>query len=102
MKKNLGMSADTISAEPLYILLALAGHPDAHESVRRIVQRAISEKKSFREVIKSDQELTKYFAKIPKNKWNVLDSPTRYTGIASQKAKRVALVWKKKMSHLSK
>ena len=101
MKKNLGMSADTISAEPLYILLALAGHPDAHESVRKIVQRAISEKKSFREVIRSDQELAKYFARIPKNKWNVLDSPTSYTGIAPERAKRVALVWKKKMSQLS-
>ena len=47
MKKNLGMSADTISAEPLYILLALAGHPDAHESVRRIVQLAILGKEKF-------------------------------------------------------
>ncbi|MCL5069101.1 MAG: lyase family protein [Thaumarchaeota archaeon] len=101
MKKNIGISADTISAEPLYILLALAGHPDAHESVRRIVQRAISEKKSFREIVRSDQELARYFTKIPKNKLKVLDSPANYTGIAPLKARRVALGWKKKMSQLS-
>ena len=66
MKRNLEMSEDTISAEPLYILLSIAGHPDAHESVRKIVQRAIGEKKSFRDVLKSDSELAKYFSKIPR------------------------------------
>jgi adenylosuccinate lyase len=100
MKRNFSMSADTISAEPLYILLALAGHPDAHEAVRRIVQRAISEKKSFREIAKSDRELSQYFDRIPRDKWKILDSPSRYTGIASQKARRVALSWKKRMSRL--
>ncbi|MHB2035653.1 MAG: lyase family protein [Nitrososphaerales archaeon] len=101
MKRNLVISEDTISAEPLYILLSIAGHPDAHESVRKIVQRAITEKKSFKEVLKSDRELSKYFAKISSDKMKILDSPSLYTGIAPQKARRVAMEWKKKMSRLS-
>ena len=100
MKRNFATSADSISAEPLYILLALAGHPDAHESVRVIVQRAIAEKKSFREIVKADKELSQYLDKIPREKWKILDSPTNYTGIASPKSKKVALSWKKKMSSL--
>ncbi len=101
IQTNIGLSPDSISAEPLYILLSVAGHPDAHESVRRIVQRAISEKKSFRDIAKTDKELAKYFPKIPKEKWKLLDSPTRYTGVAPRKARKIALAWKKKMSRLS-
>jgi len=101
MKRNLAMSEDTISAEPLYILLSIAGHPDAHESVRKIVQRAITEKKSFKEVLKSDRDLSKYFAKISRDKMKILDSPSHYTGIAPQKARRVAIEWKRKMSRLT-
>ncbi|MDG6906942.1 MAG: adenylosuccinate lyase [Nitrososphaerota archaeon] len=102
MKKNFDISADTVSAEPLYILLALAGHPNAHESVRSIVQRGLRENKSFHEILKSDKELSKYLDKIPKDKWSVLNSPSKYTGIASEKARRVALSWKKKMKKLDR
>ncbi len=102
MKKNLEMSADDITAEPLYILLSNAGHPNAHEAVRKIVQRTISEKKSFLEAAKSDPEIARYIAKIPKNKWKMLDSPSLYVGIAPKKAKRVALAWQKEMLRFSR
>src|SRR5207253_10673026 len=36
LKANLAMSRGTIAAEPLYVLLAKYGHPDAHEAVRQI------------------------------------------------------------------
>ena len=35
LRRNLQSSGDKILAEPLYILLALAGHPSAHEAVRK-------------------------------------------------------------------
>lgn len=98
---NLATSADKFSAEPLYVLLSLAGHTDAHESVRRIVQKSISEKKSFRQIIKADSELAEYFNKIPKSKWKIVDNPALYVGIAPKKAKRVALEWKKSMRKLA-
>ncbi|MGI0091917.1 MAG: lyase family protein, partial [Nitrososphaerales archaeon] len=101
MKKNLSMSMEAISAEPLYILLALAGHPDAHESVRRIVQRSISEKRSFREVIKSDTKLSRYYKRIPGSKWKLIEDPLLYRGIAPKKSRKVALAWKRKISRIT-
>ncbi len=101
MNKNFRMSGDSILAEPLYILLALAGHPDAHEAVRKMVQRAIREKISFIEIFKSDKELGKYLSKIPKGKVRILNAPEKYTGVAAQKAKKIANEWKKKLSELS-
>lgn len=101
LHKNLEMSADKIVSEPLYILLAAAGHPDAHESVRRLVQKSIGEKKSFRELIRNDPELSAYYDKIPKQGWDIMEDPTKYTGIANDKAKMVAEFWRKRVSEIS-
>jgi adenylosuccinate lyase len=100
LNKNFEMSGESLLAEPLYILLATAGHPDAHEAVRKIVQKAISEKKSFLKAFKSDIELGRYLSKIPKEKLRILESPRMYNGIAGKKARRIALEWEKKMSSL--
>src|SRR5205809_183898 len=40
LKANLAMSRGAIAAEPLYVLLAKYGHPDAHEAVRRLTLEA--------------------------------------------------------------
>lgn len=101
MKKNFEMSSDKIAAEPLYILLANAGHPDAHEVVRKLVQKSIDTKKSFVQLLTSDRALSKYLEKIPKNKLKILDSPENYTGIAGKKSKRIALLWKTRMSQIT-
>lgn len=101
MKKNLDMSIDKIAAEPLYILLASAGHKDAHEAVRKLVQKSIDTKKSFIQVLRADKELSNYLSLIPKDKLKILDSPVQYTGIAERKSRKIALGWKKQMSHLT-
>src|SRR2546428_787677 len=40
LKANLALSRSTIAAEPLYVLLAKYGHPDAHAAVRRLTIEA--------------------------------------------------------------
>jgi adenylosuccinate lyase len=100
LNRNLEISLDSVSAEPIYVLLALAGHPDAHESVRRIVQKSIDAEKGFREIIKSDPELARYSSKIPRTKWKVIENPRLYIGIAPKKARSVAMSWKKAISKI--
>jgi len=102
LQKNLALSADKISSEPLYILLAAQGHPDAHETVRRLVQESIEKKKSFREIIKTDSDLAKYYGKIPSSGWALIEDPVKYRGISEEKARRVALSWKSRITALSK
>ena len=102
LRSNLALSADKIVSEPLYILLASAGHPDAHEAVRRLVQESIDKKKSFRELIKIDHELSGYFGKISATDWSVVEDPTKYLGIAEEKAKKIAMSWKSKVSEISR
>ena len=100
IQSNLQMSADKSVSEPLYILLAAAGHPDAHEAVRRLVQESIEKKVSFRELVKIDLELSKYYNKIPQSGWDIIDDPIRYRGIAEEKAVKIATLWKSQMSKI--
>jgi adenylosuccinate lyase len=102
MKANLDMSLDKAMAEPLYVLLAVAGHPDAHESVRKIVQRAITEKLNFLDAVRSDNDLKLYLSKLSNKKLRMLQSPESYVGVAPDKGKRIARYWKKKLSGLSR
>lgn len=101
IQKNFELSSDKIVSEPLYILLAAAGHPDAHETVRLLVQSSIEKKQSFRDLITGDPELSKYYGKIPKSAWSFIEDPSRYRGIADEKAIRVANSWKTRMSKIS-
>ena len=102
MSQNLRNSSDKISAEPLYILLSLAGHSNAHEAVRKIVQRSISENKILVEAAKSDTEISKFLVKIKKSKLNFVEKPWLYRGIAPSKSRRVALAWRKNMRTVRK
>ena len=101
IQKNLSLSADKAISEPLYILLAAAGHPDAHETVRRLVQQSIEKKQSFRDLIEADPQLSQYFSKIPEDKLEFLDHPERYFGIAEMKAKKIAEVWRSRVDQIS-
>jgi adenylosuccinate lyase len=101
LQKNFEISKDKIASEPLYILLSIAGHPDAHEFVRKIVQESIRTKKNFLEIIKADDELAKYLAKIPKSQQRIIENPSEYRGKAVEKSLAVAEAWKEKMTKIS-
>jgi len=98
MQRNFESSKAVISAEPLYILLAVSGHPDAHEAVRCAVQKSIDEHKSFGEILATDRELSSHLSKVSTERREILYNLERYTGIASKKARRVALEWRKRLS----
>jgi adenylosuccinate lyase len=102
IRRNIALSADKIVAEPLYILLSAAGHPDAHETVRRLVQLSIDQKKSFRQLLKDDEELAAYYGKIPADSWAIVDDPIKYRGIADEKSRKVASGWKDRVFQISK
>jgi adenylosuccinate lyase len=97
MKRNFEMSKEEVAAEPLYILLAASGHPDAHEMVRAIVQNSITEKKSFREELDKNPELRRYFESIPEKKRKYVEDPNLYTGIATNKALEIARIWEEEL-----
>jgi adenylosuccinate lyase len=98
VENNLSRQMGLIAAEPLYIMLAALGHPDAHEAVRELTLKAQRENKPLEEIALSDKALKPYIAKMSVNQKKILSQPSHYTGIASKKALAVAKQWKKKLS----
>lgn len=92
--RNLDMQGHLVAAEPLYIVLAAMGHPDAHEAVRRFSMQARAEKRTIEEIAREDACIKTYFEKMTPKQRNVFQYPSRlYTGIAAEKARHVAEYW---------
>ena len=97
IKKNFEMNEGLIVAEPLYILLAAHGHPDAHEAVRQLTLEAQASKMPLTKIINNKQSLMPYLKKFTKKQKEVIANPEKYIGIAPKKAENVCSYWKKKL-----
>lgn len=93
MRANLERSANLFVAEPLYILLAAAGHPSAHEAVRRLTLSPQAGKESVAELALADEELAPYLQRLSARERELLRQPEQYRGLAVQKAQDIAAHW---------
>ncbi len=89
MKNNFNRTKDMIIAEPLYIILASAGHPDAHETVRKLTLKAEKDNIDIKELIKDNKELKPYLKKLDNRQKEILYNPEAYTGIAVEKTEQI-------------
>lgn len=97
VERNLAMQKGLVVAEPLYIILAALGHPDAHEKVRTLTLQAQGEARPLTEVVLADEEVKGYVDKMTPRQWRILTHPQDYTGIAAAKAKDIAIRWTRKL-----
>ena len=97
LKRNLEMQKGMIVAEPLYIILAALGHPDAHEKVRTLTLMAERTQVPLEQVMTRDDELKPYLGRMSEMQRAILKDPMLYTGIAARKARKVAENWSKKL-----
>ena len=95
MQRNFNMSKSMIIAEPLYILLAANGHPDAHEYAREMTLKSQLAKKPLMQLVKNDRTIRKYLKQFSKKQIEILDNPEKYTGIAAEKTEMVCEFWKR-------
>ena len=95
MMRNFNMNRHLIVAEPLYILLAASGHPDAHEYVRGMTLKSQFSKKPLIQLINKDKSIKNYLRKFNKRQLEIINHPEKYIGIASKKTEMVCEKWKK-------
>jgi adenylosuccinate lyase len=84
---------DPVVAEPLYVLLSLAGHPDAHEAARVLAREARIKNLPLTEVIRQTRDLDEYLRRLTPEQRAVLDDPARYTGAAAQQTRAICDVY---------
>jgi len=97
LKANLAMSRGAIAAEPLYVLLAKYGHPDAHEAVRRLTLEAERGSRSLLEVATRDTEFRDFLTKFTPDERRILERPEEYYGLAPQVAREIASTWRERL-----
>ncbi|MCK4323475.1 MAG: adenylosuccinate lyase, partial [Armatimonadetes bacterium] len=97
MQKNFAMTAEMVAAEPAYILLAAAGHPDAHEAVRKLTLEAQRTGQPFVELLESSEELAPYLQEFTESQRALLRDPSLYTGIAAEKTVEVCQMWEERL-----
>jgi adenylosuccinate lyase len=100
MREILEAGKDPVTAEPLYVLLSLAGHPDAHEQARVLARQARTADVPLAQLIRSDAGLQKYFRDLTPEQKIVLEDPARYLGTAAQTATTVCATWEKRLEKL--
>lgn len=98
LQANLKSEKAMITAEPLYILLAREGHPDAHEVVRRLTLQAEEKEKSLLDLAQNDEELKSYLSKLKTEEIELLKNPQLYIGQAVNRTEDIVEKWNKKLN----
>jgi adenylosuccinate lyase len=97
MLRNFKMSADKIIAEPLHLLLSAYGHPNSHEYVGKLADESYTSGKPLTEIVLNDKSLQPYLQKFTPKQLDIILDPSKYLGIASQKAEKIATLWEQKL-----
>ena len=97
LERNFALTQDMMIAEPLQILLAALGHPDAHESVRLLTLQAQREERPLKEVVDANSAMQPYLERMSDTWRSILSDPTLYTGLAAGKTRMITAFWKTRM-----
>lgn len=85
IKQNLRDSYEQVIAEPLYIALALAGHPNPYYKVRAFVLEGRTTSRDIRSFMETDTEVKALWEKMPEHHREILLDPGKYVGDAVER-----------------
>ncbi len=93
LQRNLGESCEWIVAEPLYIALALKGHPDPYDASRSMASTARERGEGLLTLLKSDSEAQRTLAQLPAAHREIVLDPCKYVGDAASRTRIVCDDW---------
>lgn len=93
MKENLERSKAETVAEPLYVVLACHGFPNAYEYSRSLVKRFRAEGTPVLDQLQADPAAKPYLKKLTEAQRRVLDDPTSYQGDAAARTAAACDYW---------
>jgi adenylosuccinate lyase len=93
MEKNLDSTKQHIVAEPLYIILAIKGYPDAYDTVMQLSRESRRSGIMLIELAKQAPELKPYFETLEPHFREILEDPAKYTGAAPVRTRAVCDYW---------
>jgi adenylosuccinate lyase len=97
MRRNLEMSAGETVAEPIYILMAYYGFPDAYDHTRRLVAQAHQTGRKLTELLREDQTLQPFLEKLTDRQRAALSDPMKYIGASVRLTHATCDEWEKRV-----
>ncbi len=96
MRRNLEMSAGDTVTEPIYILMAYYGFPDAYDHTRKLVAQVHQTGRKLTDLLWEDETLRPFLEKLTENQREVLHNPTKYIGASVQRTHATCDEWEKR------
>jgi adenylosuccinate lyase len=95
MRENLASAGELVFSEPLYVLMALGGHPEAHEAVRKATLRVEQSGERLTDVLRQDGgvwgTLERQLALAAgADAGSFFNEPANYQGLAAFQARSLA------------
>lgn len=100
MRRNLDLAGQSVLAEPLYILLALEGEPNAYDRVRELVRASERNQRSVADEIRATPELQAFLKGLPEERRGILEDPSGYVGIAADRTHQICGHWELQLERL--
>jgi len=97
IERNFNLFKELVVAEPLYILLARYGHPNAHEAVRKIAMKSYKTGEGVFDLAQDDKALVKFLKQFTRKEKELIKSPEKYIGLSVRKTEQVCKYWKKEL-----
>ena len=93
MRKNLELSAGNTVAEPIYLLLAYYGFPEAYDHTRKLVAQVHETGQTLTELLWKDPDLRPFLENLTDKQRNVLHDPSAYIGTSVSRTHATCTEW---------
>ena len=93
LRAHLTSSSQWTVAEPLYIALALDGHPDPYETSRRLVDKARAQGVGLLTLLSTDPEAKTILDGVTADHRRAILDPTEYLGDAESRTETTCGFW---------
>jgi len=100
MRQNLELSAGNTIAEPIYLLLAYYGFPDAYDHTRKLVSQVHDQDATLTNLLWTDSDLQPFLNRLTETQRETLQDSTRYIGASIRLTHKTCEEWEKKISKI--
>ena len=100
MRSNLALSAEDTIAEPIYLLMAYYGFPDAYDHTRKLIGQVHETGKSLTTLLWEDETFRPFLEKLTEPQRQALRDPTNYIGASVRRTHATCDEWENRFQKL--
>ena len=100
MRVNLELTAGDTVAEPIYLLMAYYGFPDAYDYTRKLIAQVHETGKSLVELLWQDQAIQPFLEKLTAKQREALSDPAKYIGASVERTYATCDEWEERVEQV--